>query len=356
MTQKRFLAGTWIKAVRTVILIFLMASFSCTGMRDQQKAENIKDEESSVDNARLKKVRIMPYWVPSSQFAGYYVGVNKGIFKKYGIDLEIIPYNSQLSAADEIRNRNIDFLPLWMVNAIDIREQGVDIVNIAQFSSRSSLMLLTKKKSGIEKIEDMNGKKAGIWIGFERQPMAFFRQFNIDVNLVPIGSSNSLFLNDAVEITNANYFDEYHSIMNNGLNEDELNRFMFADYGFNFLEDGIYCLRDLRSGDRELCTGFVNATIESWNYAFSNPVETIDIVMDYAKAQNQPVNKAHQEWMLNAYRKLYITGHDNEINTDLNRKDFEAVMSIMLNNGFVKNKTPFELFFIPVISSGTKQN
>ena len=41
----------------------------------------------------LQQVSVLPYWVPSAQFAGYYVGVEKGIFKKHGIDLEILPFD-----------------------------------------------------------------------------------------------------------------------------------------------------------------------------------------------------------------------------------------------------------------------
>ena len=195
----------------TFVILAAIFVISCQrGNRTQLSGDVIKNPVVLNADTKTRKVRLLPYWVPSSQFAGYYVGIEKGIFKKHGIDLEIIPYDSQVSPDSLLRERKIDFAPLWLVNAIEIREKGVDIVNIAQFSTRSSLMLISKKSSGINKIEDINGKKAGIWLGFEMQPKALFKKSKLDVKIIPIGSTNSLFLLGGVDVTNANWFDEYH--------------------------------------------------------------------------------------------------------------------------------------------------
>ncbi|MEI6049885.1 MAG: ABC transporter substrate-binding protein [Bacteroidota bacterium] len=293
----------------------------------------------------MHQIRLLPYWVPSAQFAGYYVGIEKGIFQKHGINLEILPFDPLMSVASAIKDKKTDFALLWLVNAIDIRDKGVDIVNIAQLSSRSSLMLITKKSSGIAKLEDMNGKRAGIWVGFERQPQALFKKFNLDVKIIPIGSTNNLFLQSGVDILNANWFDEYHSIINNGINENELNKFFFADYGLNFLEDGIYCLDEKVREEPGLCMNFVIATLESWNYAFNNQEEAIDIVVKYALAHNQPVNHSHQRWMLSTYKTLYLPAGSTTINTNLVQKDYEAIKQIMLDSRFISKDTPYRSFY-----------
>lgn len=297
----------------------------------------------------LPVVRLLPYWVPSAQFAGYYIGIEKGIYQSHGINLEILPFDPAVSADAVIRDKKSDFALMWLANAIEMRDKGVDIVNIAQLSSRSSLMLITRKSSGISKIEDMNGKRAGIWIGFERQPQALFKKYNLDVKIVPIGSTNNLFLQGGVDIVNANWFDEYHSILNNGINEEELNKFFFADYGFNFLEDGIYCLGELMRDNPALCRDFVEATLESWSYAFDNQDEAIDIVVKFAKAAKQPVNRTHQRWMLSTYKSLYIPAGSSEINTNLVQKDYEDIRQIMVQSNFISWATPYNTFYRPAL-------
>lgn len=329
------------------LLICLL--LSCTNCRQESKptdqVTDIPAGELGNPSAPLTKVRILPYWVPTAQFAGLYVGIEKGFFRKQGIELEILPFIPSTPMDEMLREQQTDFAILWLVNAIEMKTKGLDIVNIAQLSHRSSLMLITKKSSGIEKLEDMNGKRAGIWVGYERQPQALFRKYNLDVEIVPIGSSNSLFLLDAVDIINANWFDEYHAILNNGINEDELNRFFFADYGLNFLEDGIYCLSKMTRENPELCKKMATAIIEGWQYAFDHQDEAIEIIVNYAKSVNQPVNRPHQRWTLSHYQSLYIPEGQTEISTLLQPEDFNSVRDIMLENGCIDQPISYESFF-----------
>lgn len=38
----------------------------------------------------LKKVTFVPLWKPQAQFAGYYAALEKGIYKKHGLDVAIL--------------------------------------------------------------------------------------------------------------------------------------------------------------------------------------------------------------------------------------------------------------------------
>jgi len=296
----------------------------------------------------LKKVILFPYWITTAQFAGYYLGKEQGIYRKFGIDLEIITFQPSMQTEQVIRNKEADFFLLWLVNAIELKASGLDIVNIAQPSSKSSLMLLTKKKSGIETIADMDGKRAAIWNGYEMQPRALFKKHHVDVAIIPIGSSNNLFLTDGVEIINANWFDEYHTILNSGYNEDELETFFFFDHGLNFLEDGIYCLRTTLEQDPDLCSRFVEATLLSWKYAFGHPDEAIRVVLDEQHRQKMPANLPHQKWMLDRYRDLYYPDSLKGINTTLLESDYQNVAGILLEAGLIGNIPPFREFYQPV--------
>jgi NitT/TauT family transport system substrate-binding protein len=329
------------------VVLILLGTACQPGPHPNEAAEQPEDAAPVEYSGTPEPVRVLPYWVPSAQFAGYYVGIEKGIYRKYGIDLELLDFDPLMSTQDVIRQKRTDFAILWLVNAIDLRSKGVDIVDIAQMSTRSSLMLITKKSSGINNLEDMNGRKAGIWVGYELQPRALFKKYHLNVDIILIGSNNNLFLQDGVDIMNANWFDEYHSIINNGINEDEMNRFFFADYGLNFLEDGLYCLSDLAKENPGLCSRFVKATLESWQYAFDHQEEAIDCVVRYATARNQPVNRPHQKWMLSHYKMLYIPSGSEKINTVMHKASYDSVQNILLESGFIKKAIPFESFYQP---------
>ena len=328
-----------------LVLSFLLLILSCqTPLSQEEKVDRQDDSLPGDQFDRLQKVILLPYWVTTAQFAGYYVGIEKGIFQRYGIDLEIIPFQPTMLTEQLIRDQEADFFLLWLVNAIELKASGLDIVNIAQLSSKSSLMLLTKKSSGIETIADMDGKRVGIWSGYELQPRALFRKHNIDVKIVPIGSSNNLFLTDGVEIVNASWFDEYHTIINSGYNEDELETFFFFDHDLNFLEDGIYCLRSTLEQDPQLCKRFVEATLESWKYVFNHPKEAIMIVL------NMPANFVHQRWMLDRYRDLYYMDPESGINTVLPESAYHNSAKILQEAGLIGDIPSFREFYISIQS------
>lgn len=330
-----------------VVLILLGSCQPVNEKNDTSATVNTPD--SSFKNPDLKQVTFFPYWVANAQFVGYYMAVEKGYYRNYGIDMHIIPYQPFITTNEIIREGKADFAALWLVNAIELKASGVDIVNIAQPSTRSSLMLITKKTSNISTLEQMNGKKAGIWSGFEMQPKALFKKYNLDVTILPIGSSNNLFLMDGVDITIANWFDEYHSLLNHGLDSSELNTFFFADYGLNFLEDGIYCSAEMRKNDPELCANFVKATLEGWKFAFDNPEAAIDLVMKYAHEAKLPVNKVHQKWMLDRYEDLYRDSN-NEFNTKLRKEEYESVGHILLESGLINTMPSYDDFCQPIIN------
>ena len=55
----------------------------------------------------------------------------------------------------------------------------------------------------------------------------------------------------------AMWYNEYHTILNSGLNADDLTLFFFSRLGLNFPEDGIYCMEETLREDPELCEAFV---------------------------------------------------------------------------------------------------
>ncbi len=340
--------------LKTVTLIYVLTfTNGCDRSINSNSQQKPVEEDSliirEVTNKKLRDVTFLPYWVSSAQFAGYFVAREKGIYEEHGINLDIISYKPFITSTDLIAEGKADFAALWLVNAIELRAKGADIVNIIQPSFRSSAMLITKKKSRINTVEDMNGRRAGIWIGYELQPQTLFNKYNLQVEIVPIGNSNNLFLMDGVDVINANWFDEYHSIINSGYDPEDLNVFFYTDYGLNFLEDGIYCLSDKLKNEPELCIDFINATLEGWKYAFSHKEEAVEIVMEYARKDKLPVNRVHQQWMLDRYNDLYLPEGKTEFNNKLSEEDYQFIAGLLKENDLIFDIPPFNEFYQPAI-------
>ncbi|MDD5242893.1 MAG: ABC transporter substrate-binding protein, partial [Syntrophorhabdaceae bacterium] len=160
----------------------------------------------------LQSASFIPQWSPQAQFAGYYVALEKGIYQKYGINLNIKMGGPYSVPADLLEKGEVDFGTMWLSTAVQKRSQGVRLVNISQIVQRSALMLVAKKGRGIQKPEDINGKKVGLWRDeFRLQPLAFFKKFNLHVKIIPQSYSVNLFLRDGVDVASAMWYNEYHT-------------------------------------------------------------------------------------------------------------------------------------------------
>lgn len=294
----------------------------------------------------LRKVSFIPQWVPQAQFAGYYMAKEQGIYEKHGIDLTIIPGGPERQPSDLLKNHNADFASMWLCSGIQMRAEGTHVVNIAQMMQRSALMLVAKKSSGIKTPRDMNGKKVGLWGPiFQIQPRAFFKKYNLQVKVVRQSYSVNLFLRGGVDVASAMWYNEYHTILNSGLNPDELATFFFHEHGLNFPEDGIYTLEDIFNKDPELCKAFVTASIEGWRYAFAHPELALDIVLENLKREHIPARRVHQKWMLERMKDLILPSDLHLPMGILLIEDYHRVAKTLKATGFIKEIPEFTSFY-----------
>jgi NitT/TauT family transport system substrate-binding protein len=297
--------------------------------------------------AVLKKATFLPQWSPQAQFAGYYVAYEKGFYRKRGIDLTILQGGPNQPPNLFLEQGKADFVTIWLSTAIQRRSEGFRLVNIGQIIQRSALMLVAKKASNIKTPEDMNGKKVGLWGGdFQLQPTAFFEKYKLRVTVVPQSFSVNLFLRDGVDVASAMWYNEYHVILNAGVNPEELNTFFFDDYGLNFPEDGIYALEETYKRDPALCCAFVEASLEGWRYAFSHPDEALDIVLNYISRAKIPANRVHQRWMLERMKDIVLPRDKNAELGLLQQGDYQHVSRELAKHGAVKNIPAYESFFV----------
>jgi NitT/TauT family transport system substrate-binding protein len=294
----------------------------------------------------LKKVSFAPQWIPQAQFAGYMVALDKGFCREAGLDLTLLVGGPGKPAFVSLESGEATFCTDWLSNGIEKRASGLAVVNLAQISQRSALILVAKKKSGIEKPKDLNGKTVGLWAGqFYLQPKVFFQKYGLKVNIVPNYSSVSLFLKGGVDAMSAMWYNEYHTLLNSGLNADDLTLFFFSKLGLNFPEDGIYCMEETLRKDPEMCSAFVHASLKGWLYAFEHQDEALDIVMKHAKAAHTGTNRAHQRWMLARMKDLIIPEGDKSGFGKLKPQDYDLVANVLKNFHQIDRVPQFDDFY-----------
>jgi NitT/TauT family transport system substrate-binding protein len=295
----------------------------------------------------LKKASFLPQWSPQAQFAGYYVACEKGFYKNHGIDLTILQGGPDRPPLLFLTEGKADFVSAWLATGLRWRSSGHKVINIGQIVQRSALMLVAKKSHHIITPRDMDGKKVSLWGDeFQIQPRAFFRKYDLNVKIIPQSYSVNLFLRDGVDVASATWYNEYHTIINSGLNPEELTTFFFHEHGLNFPEDGIYTLEETFKRDPSLSCAFVKASIEGWVYAFSHPEEALEIVLRSIERASIPANRTHQKWMLNGMKELTAFSAHPASTGMLQQTDYQKVCHVLHESGVIETTPEYDSFFV----------
>lgn len=166
------------------------------------------------------------------------------------------------------------------------------------------MMLVAWRKSGITKPADLSGKRVGMWGGnHDVLSTAFFRKMQVKPVAVPQSTSIVAFLRKAVDAASAMQYNEYHKFLEAGVRPEELQVFTFADFGFHFPEDGLYCTEATRRSRARLCAAVATGCRQGWEYAASHEMETLEVVMRYCREHHVKTNMNHQRWMLRSFVK-----------------------------------------------------
>lgn len=289
-------------------------------------------------------------WLPQAQFAGYYVAHDQGFYDEAGIDVKIIHPTANVNTLEYLVNGQADVVSLFLITAISNRFGGLDLINIGQLSQQSAIMFVSRKSSGIESLEDFEGKSVGVWMsGFQEVPYSVMASNNVQVEWVPILGSVNLFLMNGLDAMTVMWYNEYKRIYLSGVDHSELNTFFVADYDYNVPEDGLYVLPHTREEKYDELKAFLEASLRGWEYAAANREYTIELVVRLMREAHIPASYAHQRWMLNKILEQHQPDGSDSERLHLHKSDFEKALDIIQNFQSVSAAFTYEDFFKPVI-------
>jgi len=293
------------------------------------------------------EISFLPHWQPQAQFPGYYIALEKGFYKDNGLKVTIIPGGPTQPTIDNLKSGRADFISTFLTTGIESRASGLNLVNIVQLSQCSALMIVAKKASGIQVPQDLDGKKIGMWRAeFQLLPKAFIKQYDLNMEIVTIQNTMNLFLSGGIDAATAMWYNKYHTLINFGLDPDEMTTFHFYDYcDLNFPEDGIYCLEELYCQKPELCRAFADSSIEGWLYSFEHQAEAVEIVMKFMTQAHIPANSAHQKWMLARMIDLFMPDSSGAELGHLEKNTYLKVADRLIECGLIETIPPYEQFY-----------
>lgn len=236
----------------------------------------------------------------------------KGFYRELGLAVEFRDGGPNEYSWETLAKGEVDLSSMFLATDIRQRAQGVRLLNVAQIVRHSAFLLLARKTSGVRRLEDLADKRVAVWSDeFGLPNVAYFKKAGVSPRLITQPPTMSLFLWGAVDAASVMSYNEIHQLYDAGIDADELTVFPLKDLGFDFAEDGIYCMEELFAKEPGQVCDFVQASLRGWQYAFDHPDETPEIVMQLIRDRRIPNSVVHQRWMLNQLKSL-ILGHGNE--------------------------------------------
>lgn len=296
------------------------------------------ETESSLPATMLTPLSLMLAWQPQAQFAGYYVAQARGFYHEAGIEATIHALDNDWTCSPLARLRagEVDLAVLWLSTAIQARAEGVPLVNVAQLFQRSSVVLIARSSANVRRLSDLAGRRVGIWRDGAALPSeALLRTQELEVQRLPQSQTVNLFLRGGVEAMSGMLYNEYHLLIDAGLEPEALTVFRLSEYGIDFPEDGLYVLEQTQHEKSAAIAAFVAATRRGWEQAFADPESALDLVLQYQRAARIPANRTHQRWMLEQIHA--VMGAPGEAGWDwrLRRADVERVGEALQRLGMI---------------------
>jgi NitT/TauT family transport system substrate-binding protein len=218
----------------------------------------------------LDKVRFGTNWVAEAEHGGFYQALADGTYRKYGLDVTIVPGGPQVNNRILLPVGKIDFfLSANLLQAFDAVAQDIPTISVAALFQKDPQVLLAHPDQGIERFEDL--KNLTLFISSEGRATYFQwmkSEFGFrDEQVKPYTFNPQPFLADKKSAMQGYVTSEPYAVERAAGFKPKI--FLLADEGFNAYSTLIETRRELVDKQPDLVRRFVEASIIGWtNYIY----------------------------------------------------------------------------------------
>jgi len=220
----------------------------------------------------LDKISFGTNWVAEAEHGGHYQALVDGTYRRYGLDVTIVPGGPQVNNRILLPVGKLDFfMSANTLQSFDAVEQNIPTLAVAAMFQKEPQVLIAHPGEGIDKFEDL--KKLTLFISKEGLA-SYFQWLKADfgfseTQVKPYTSNPQPFLADKKSAMQGYVTSEPYAIEKQAGFKPKV--FLIADQGFNSYSTLIETRRDLVEKKPDLVQRFVDASIIGWaNYLYGD--------------------------------------------------------------------------------------
>jgi NitT/TauT family transport system substrate-binding protein len=274
----------------------------------------------------LDKVSFGTNWVAEGEHGGFYQALADGTYRKYGLDVTIVPGGPNVNNRILLPVDKIDFfLSANTLQAFDAVEQNVPTIEVAALFQKDPQVLIAHPDQGVEKFTDL--KKLTLFIS--REGVATYYQWLkadygfSDAQVRPYTFNPQPFLANKRSAMQGYVTSEPFAIAKAANFTPKV--FLLADLGFSAYSTLIETRRDLVDKRPDLVQRFVDASTIGWyNYLYGDNRAANALI----KKQNPEMTDELLAYCVSAMKKYGIADSGDALTlgigamTDARMEDF----------------------------------
>jgi NitT/TauT family transport system substrate-binding protein len=274
----------------------------------------------------LDKVSFGTNWVAEGEHGGFYQALADGTYRKYRLDVTIVPGGPSVNNRILLPVGKIDFfLSANTLQAFDAVEQNVPTIEVAALFQKDPQVLIAHPNQGIDKFTDLKN----LTLFISKEGVATYYQWLkahygfTDAQVRPYTFNPQPFLANKKSAMQGYVTSEPFAVAKAANFTPEV--FLLADQGFSAYSTLIETRRDLVEKKPDLVQRFVDASIIGWyNYLYGNNSAANALI----KKQNPEMTDELLAYCVTAMKKYGIADSGDALTlglgamTDARMKDF----------------------------------
>lgn len=281
--------------------------------------------------AQTKQVTLQLHWKHQFQYAGFYAAVEKGFYKKIGLDVKLREWNPSINKLHSLRQGESDFIISASDKLGDVFKSK-DLQIVAGYLQKSPLALAVKPD--IYFPSDLKNKKImAVENGLDSSLFySMWKSSSInphDLNIVPHNFNLDSFIAGEVDAIQVYITDQTYQLASKNI---QFNIIDANSYGVDFYDLILLTTKALTQKNPDLVLNFKEATNKGWKYALENKEEIVQLILDKYNSQK----KTKEQLLFEANRLEHFILPGIYPLGSINAEKLKKVAMIYLEMGSIK--------------------